>query len=202
MKQTLIIDVSPRGQESASRKVASKVEARIQAQYPTAKIIRRDLVRQSVPHLDSVTLKAISTKDAEESQRLKESATLSDELTGELLASDLLVIATPMWNFGIPSLLKAWIDLVVRPGKTFSYTQDGVLGLAKGKKAILVLASGGVFTEGPWQSWDFVEPYLRKILSFIGIDSVQTVRAEGMNIPPLALNAVSDAERVVESLAI
>jgi FMN-dependent NADH-azoreductase len=77
-----------------------------------------------------------------------------------------------------------------------------VLGLAKGKKAILVLASGGVFTEGPWQSWDFVEPYLRKILSFIGIDRVQTVRAEGMNIPPLANSAVPNAERAVETLTL
>jgi FMN-dependent NADH-azoreductase len=73
---------------------------------------------------------------------------------------------------------------------------------SEGKKAILVLASGGVFTEGPWQSWDFVEPYLRKILSFIGIESVQTVRAEGMNIPPLADSAVPNAEKTVESLAL
>ena len=88
-----------------------------------------------------------------------------------------------MWNFGIPSALKAWIDLVVRPGRTFRYADGGVLGLAKGKRAILVLASGGVFTEGPWRPWDFVEPYLRQILGFIGIVDVQTVRAEGMTSP-------------------
>jgi FMN-dependent NADH-azoreductase len=117
-----------------------------------------------------------------------------------VLASDLLVIATR--NFCIPSSLKAWVDLVVRPGKTFSYMNDGVFGLAKGKKAILVLASGGVFIEGPWKSWDFVEPYLRKILSFIGIDKVQTVRAEGMNSRPLADSAVPKAERAVETLAL
>ena len=162
----------------------------------------RDLVDDNLPHFDGVTLKPISTKDAAEAQNLKESATLSDKLTDELLASDILVIATPTWNFGIPTSLKAWVDLVVRPGKTFSYTNDGVLGLAKGKKAILVLASGGVFTEGSWKSWDFVEPYLRKILSFIGIDSVQTVRAEGMNIRPLADGAVPKAERAVETLAL
>jgi FMN-dependent NADH-azoreductase len=202
MKQILIVDVSPRGPESASRKVARKLEERLQTEYPSAEIIHRDLVNDDVPHLDSVTLKAISTKDATEARRLRKSASLSDKLTNELLASDLLVIATPTWNFGIPSLLKAWIDLVVRPGKTFKYTDSGVLGLAKGKKAILVLASGGVLTEGPWKSWDFVEPYLRKILSLIGIDSVQTVRAEGMNIPPLADSAVPKAERAVETLAL
>jgi FMN-dependent NADH-azoreductase len=112
------------------------------------------------------------------------------------------VIATPMWNFGIPSALKAWIDLVVRPGKTFQYAGDGVVGLAKNKKAILVLASGGVFTEGPWRPWDFVEPYLRQILGFIGIVDVQTVRAEGMNIPPLAPSAVPNANKAVDELAL
>ncbi len=202
MEQILIVEVSPRGPESASRKVTRKLEERLKAEYPSAEIIHRDLVSDSLPHLDGVTLKVISTKDAAEAQKLKQSASLSDKLTDELLASDLLVIATPTWNFSIPSSLKAWIDLVVRPGKTFSYTNDGVLGLARGKKAILVLASGGVFTEGPWQSWDFVDPYLRKILSFIGIDSVQTVRAEGINIPPLADSAVPNAERAVETLAL
>ena len=74
--------------------------------------------------------------------------------------------------------------------------------LAKGKKAILVLASGGVFTEGPWKSWDFVEPYLRQILGFIGIEDVQTVRAEGMNIPLLAIHAVPNGKKAVEALVI
>jgi FMN-dependent NADH-azoreductase len=107
-----------------------------------------------------------------------------------------------MWNFGIPSALKAWIDLVVRPGRTFQYSDSGVLGLAKNKKAILVLASGGVFTEGPWRSWDFVEPYLRQILSFIGIVDVQTIRIEGMNIPPLAATAVLKAHQAVGELSL
>jgi FMN-dependent NADH-azoreductase len=164
--------------------------------------VQRDLAVEHLPHLDLTTLTAISTKDPKEAARLKEAAHQSDELTDELLLSDLLVISTPMWNFGIPSALKAWIDLVVRPGRTFQYTANGVDGLAKNKKAILVLASGGVFTEGPWRSWDFVEPYLRQILGFIGIQEVQTVRAQGMNIPALAGNAVAQAKLDVEKLAL
>lgn len=107
-----------------------------------------------------------------------------------------------MWNFGMPSSLKAWIDHVVRAGRTFQYAGAGVEGLAKGKKAILVLASGGVFTEGPWKEWDTVEPYLRQILGFIGITDVQTVRAEGMNIPALAPQAVPDGEKTIGILAL
>jgi len=197
-----MIDVSPRGVESASRTVADTLATRLVARYPSAKLIRRDLAAEALPHLDGTTLRAITTRDLTEAEGLTAVAHQSDALTDELLASDLLVIATPMWNFGIPSALKAWIDLVVRPGRTFQYADGAVLGLAKDKKAILVLASGGVFTEGPWRPWDYVEPYLRQILGFIGIAAVQTVRVEGMNIPDLAAHAVPKARADVEALAL
>jgi FMN-dependent NADH-azoreductase len=202
VNQILIVESSPRGAESASRKLTEKLRERREMRYPEATIIERDLVKDKLPHLDQLTLKAISTKDPIEAEALKEAAHLSDRLVDELMLSDLLVIACPMWNFGIPSSIKAWIDHVVRAGRTFNYIGAGVEGLAKGKKAILVLASGGVFSEGPWKSWDTVEPYLRQILGFIGIDDVQTVRAEGMNIPPLAVHAVPNGEKAVEALAI
>jgi FMN-dependent NADH-azoreductase len=202
MRQILIVESSPRGTESASRKLTSKVRERLEIQYPEARVIERDLVKDELPHLDQSTLKAMTTQDPVETASLKEAVCLSDQLIDELLLSDLLVIACPMWNFGIPSSLKAWIDHVVRAGKTFNYAGAGVEGLAKGKKAILVLASGGVFSEGPWKSWDSVEPYLRQILRFIGIEDVQTVRAEGMNIPPLAVHGVPNGEMAVDALVI
>ncbi|MDR3508713.1 MAG: NAD(P)H-dependent oxidoreductase [Caulobacteraceae bacterium] len=202
MKNILMITVSPRGKDSASRAVADTLAARLADLHPSARLVRRDLAAEPPPHLDEITLKAISTKDPAEAERLKTAARQSDQLTEELLAADLLVIATQMWNFGIPSALKAWIDLVVRPGRTFQYSNGGVLGLAKDKQAILVLASGGVFTEGPWRAWDFVEPYLRQILGFIGIGDVRTVRVEGMNIPELAINAASKANKAVEALVL
>jgi FMN-dependent NADH-azoreductase len=202
MKRILIVEASPRGSESASRKLTDKLRERLEMRYPEATIIERDLVKDEVPHLDESTLKAMTTRDPVEAESLKGALHLSDKLTEELLSSDLLVIASPMWNFGIPSSLKAWIDHVVRAGKTFNYTGAGVEGLAKGKKAILVLASGGVFSAGPWKPWDMVEPYLRQILGFIGIDDVQTVRAEGMNIPSLAIYAVPNGEKAIEALVI
>ena len=183
MKKVLMIEVSPRGKDSASRVVADSLAARLIHLYPFATLLRRDLAAEQLPHLDEVTLRAISTKDLSEAERLKVAAHQSDQLTDELLESDLLVVATPVWNFGIPSALKGWIDLIVRPGRTFQYSDSGLLGLAKNKKAILIVASGGVFTEGPWRPRDLVEPYLRQILGFIGIMDVQTVRIEGMNIP-------------------
>lgn len=182
--------------------MADTLVARLCSLYPSAKLVRHDFVTERLPHLDGTTLRAISTKNPDEAVRLHEAARLSDALTDELLASDLLVIATPMWNFGIPSALKTWIDLVVRHGKTFEYAEGGVLELAKDKRAILVIASGGVFTDGPWQSWDYVEPYLCQILGFIGITDVQTVRAQGVNIPDLAPDAVPKAKKAVAELAL
>ena len=202
MKQILMIEASPRGEDSASRAVADTLAGRLAGLYPAAKLVRRDLSAEPPPHLDAISLRAISTKDPDEAERLKAAAGLSDQLTDELLAADLLVIATPMWNFGIPSVLKAWIDLVVRSDRTFRYDGAGVLGLATGKKAILVLASGGVFSEGPWRPWDFVEPYLRQILGFIGMVDVQTVRVEGTNIPALAADAVPRANEAVAALSL
>lgn len=200
MKSALIIEVSPRGKESASRSVAGKLIAQLSDLYPSAKLVRRDLSVERLPHLDEFTLRAISTRDPVEARGLKDATYQSDQLTDELLQADLIVIATPMWNFGIPSSLKAWIDLVVRPGRTFQYADSGVVGLATGKRAILVLASGGVFSEGPWRSWDFVEPYLRQILHFIGITDVQAVRVEGMNLSLLAADAVAKANASVGEL--
>ena len=200
MNQILIVEASPRGPESLSRAVSRTLALRLRAKFPEARLVYRDLTESAIPHPDAGTIKAIASKNPEEAFPGHASARLSDECTEELQSSDLLVIATPMWNFSIPSALKAWIDLVVRPGRTFAYTEAGVQGLAKVKRAILIVASGGVFTEGSWKPWDFAEPYLRRILSFIGIEDVQTVRAEGSNIPPLAGFTLPNAERAVAQL--
>lgn len=202
MTQILIIESSPRGAESASHRLTGKLRERLRALYPEARFLEHDLAKDDLPHLDYSTVRAIFTKDKAEAKSLKEVLRLSDQLTEEVLSSDLLIIASPMWNFGLPSSLKAWIDHIVRPGKTFRYAGAGVEGLARGKKAILVLASGGIFTEGPWKSWDTVEPYLRQILGFIGITDVQTVRAEGMNIPALAPHAIPAGQKIIETLAL
>lgn len=202
MKRILIIESSPRGAESASRHLTDTLRQRLKSLYPDASFVERDLAADPLPHLDYQTVKGISTKDKAEAESLKNALRLSNELSEELLSSNLLVIASPMWNFGLPSSLKAWIDHVVRAGKAFNYAGAGVEGLAKGKKAILVLASGGVFSEGPWKSWDTVEPYLRMILGFIGIDDVQTVRAQGMNIPGLSAHAIPNGEKAIEALAL
>lgn len=161
--------VSPKDSDSGSRKSIQSLSARIEAGFPEAKIVQRDLAKDKIPDMDYSSLKAVSSKDPVEAPANKESARLSDQLTDELLASDLLVIATPMWNFGIPSLLKAWIDFVVRAGRTFNYTKNGVIGLAKIKKRSWCWLRAVCSLTGLGKPWDFVEPYLRAVLGFIGI---------------------------------
>ncbi|PZP56370.1 MAG: hypothetical protein DI586_03965 [Micavibrio aeruginosavorus] len=127
---------------------------------------------------------------------------LSNQLIDELMASDTLVIEVPMYNFSIPSVLKAWIDHVARQGKTFAYSAAGPEGLAKGKRAILVLGSGGVYSEGPAKTMEHTESYLRILLGFIGITDVEAIYIEGVGMgPDKAAEALEKATQRANALA-
>lgn len=195
MHQILLVEASPRRVVSASRAAADHLVAKIAARHPAAMLIRRDLAAQPLPQPDAAMLAALVAPEP------SEASALSDTLVAELLASNCLVIATPLWNFGIPAALKAWIDLVVRAGKTFNYTAEGITGIAQGKRAYVLVASGGVFSEGPWAEWDGAVPYLRRILGFIGITEVEVIRLEGLNIPDLAGQAIPKAMAQIDQLA-
>lgn len=192
MKNILIVESSPMAEGSHSRKATRRLESQLRAKYPEAKIVHRDLASSPIPHLDADVVKAFAAGG--------KAAELSDLLNAELLASDLVVIASPMWNFGVPSSLKAWIDHVVRPGKAFAFTEKGPVGLVRGKRAILVTAAGGFYLDGPMKAMDFVEPYLRAVLRFIGIEDVQSVRVEGTAVSAAAAGAA--AEKSLELVAI
>ena len=200
MKKILIVDSSPMAERSQTRKITRKVEDRLRTKYPRAEFSHRDLAQTEIPHLTSATITAFMSGDKDPG--LKIAAALSDELIEELLASYLVVIASPMWNFGVPSSLKAWVDHVVRAGKTFSFNHKGRVGLASGKKVILITSAGGIYSEEPMKRSDFLEPYLRLILGFIGIKDIQSIRVEGVAIPTMAANAIPNAEKAVEQLSI
>lgn len=177
-KNILIVDSSPLGDASASRKLTRETAATFQG----AAITHRDLDADPLPHLSAETVAAFFTPPDTRSAALKDAIRRSDAETDLLLAADILVIGAPMWNFGIPSALKAWIDHIVRAGRTFSFSAGGAFeGLARNKKAIIVIASGGYYGEPPMKAMDHVEPYLRDVLGFIGITDVTFVRAEGQS---------------------
>lgn len=179
MSQVLVIESSARQQDSVSRALTAQFITQWQAAHPADHIQVRDLARDPVPHLDSTLLGGWMTPGDQQSEAEKAALARSNELTQELLAADVLVLAAPMYNFAIPSTLKAWLDHVLRAGMTFKYTETGPQGLLTGKRAFVLTARGGVYAGSPL---DHQEPYLRQALAFIGIHEVEFIHAEGLNM--------------------
>jgi FMN-dependent NADH-azoreductase len=177
----LHIDSSILGEASASRTLTREIVAQVQSGQPGVALTYRDLAAQELPHLSRAVL---AQADATEAAR--DAAALD-----EFMAADVIVIGAPIYNFSIPSQLKAWIDRVVVAGKTFRYTAAGPEGLTRGKKVIVALARGGVHTPGT--APEFGESYLRFLFAFLGIDDVSFVRAQGLGISPQQRTAAMDA---------
>ena len=192
MSHILLITSSPRV-ESYSTKVARWLAEKLASRSPDSTVVVRDLTREPLPHIDDrfVVARALAPNNLTTLQRA--ALTVSDTLLKELFAADTIIIAAGMINFGIPSNLKAYIDYIVRPGVTFKYSEKGPEGLIKGKKLYLVLARGGVYTQGPMQQLNFQDPYLRTTLGFIGLSDIEVFTVEGVAFGPEA------AERAVRA---
>ncbi|EGQ9233121.1 TPA: FMN-dependent NADH-azoreductase [Vibrio alginolyticus] len=162
------------------------------------KLTVRDLAANPLPVLDFAVATALrATEDLSQEQQAV--VDLSDTLIEEVKAADTLVIAAPMYNFTIPTQLKNWIDLIARAGVTFKYTENGVQGLIKGKKAIVVTTRGGIHKDSPT---DNVTPYLRTVLGFVGITDVEFVYAEALNMgEDAAAKGISEAQSQLATMA-
>ena len=171
----LEINASARQEGSISRRLVRDLLEALQDRYPGIHVTRRD-VAAGLPFVDETWVGANFTPEEERSSADRKTLALSDELVSELEAADILVIGAPIYNFAIPATLKAWIDMVARARKTFRYTDSGVEGLLKGKRAFVIVPSGGVPIGS---SVDFATPYLRHALSFIGITDVEFIGAQG-----------------------
>jgi FMN-dependent NADH-azoreductase len=201
MTNILILDSAATGPASISHKLTDGLAAAIRRRNPAARIVRRDIGADPIPHLDGETTAAIRGGEAE-TAAAREAVALSDRLIAELKAADLIVIGAPMYNFGMPSTLKAWFDHVLRAGITFRYSAAGPEGLIKGKKAIVVETRGGLYSEGPAAAMDSQEPHLRTMLGFMGIDDVTFVRAEKLGFgPEAAAAAIGAAATELDRLA-
>ncbi len=181
----LHIDSSITGANSISRQISAEVVAAWRAKDPTLQVTYRDLEREKLPHLDSRLLGAAFAGWTSDDASIAPEVATSAAMLQEFLDADVVVIGAPMYNFAISSQLKAWIDRLLIGGKTFRYTEAGPVGLAGGKKVIIVSSRGGLYTPGmPNEALDFQERYLRAALGFIGIDDVEVVRAEGVAVGP------------------
>jgi FMN-dependent NADH-azoreductase len=189
MANVLYINSSVRSTGSLSRQLTAEFIAKWQANHPGDRIVERDLAANPVPHLTEEMLGAFFTAPDQRTPAQAQTVQVSDELVDELLAADVIVIGAPMYNFSVPSGLKAYIDHIARAGRTFKYTEKGPVGLVEGKKVYVFTTSGGVYTEGPAAAYDFLATYLRAVLGFLGITDIQFVRAEGV---ALGEQAVAD----------
>ena len=195
MKNILLILGSPRDRASYSHQIGRRIVDDLKSHYPSAKVVVRNLAKEPLPDVGEAFVTGRVLAQDKRSAAEAEALALSDVLVAELMAADVLVLATPMHNFGISAAVKAWIDQIVRPGVTFSYSDKGPIGLVKDKKAVLVLARGGIYAEGPMKQYDFQEPYLRTVLGFIGITDIDVVRIEGVALGDDAVrNAVTSAK--------
>ena len=180
MATLLKFDSSPMGPHSVSRKLASKFADSWQKLHPAGKVIARDLTLLDLPAVNGFWVGAAYTSAEARTPEQNQALATSDTLIADLQQADEYVFGVPMHNFGIPSTLKLWIDQIVRVGKTFSYTANGPVGLLTGKKATLLIASGGVYSPGSaMASIDFVSPYLKTVFRCIGISDVNIIAAEG-----------------------
>lgn len=199
MKRILQIVSSPRGAASYSNQLGQAIIDQLQAAHPGSTVQTIDLSEQHYPHLSAAQLNSFFTPEEARTSEHHHLTRHSDEAAANVLAADILVICAPVWNFNIPSALKAWLDHIIRSGITFRYGTDGPVGLVQNKKAYIALASGGVFSEGPYTVFDFAVPYLKAVFAFIGLTDVQVVRVEGTAIPGLQDTAL---EKAISSITI
>lgn len=194
MKNVLAIYSSITGSNSVTNTLAKNWVSN-----QDASVVERDLSENPIPHLDGMTVGAFFTPADQHSEEQAELVKLSEQLISELEAADTLVISAPMYNFGIPSTLKAWIDQVARAGRTFQYTETGPVGLLTGKKAVVVTARGGMYKES---GFDFQIPFVKQFLGFVGITDIEVIYAEGVAMGDEAKqDSVANAEKALEAIS-
>ncbi|OQS37740.1 FMN-dependent NADH-azoreductase [Chromobacterium haemolyticum] len=193
----LHLDSSILAANSVSRQLTAVVADTLRQRHANVETSYRDLASQPIAHLSGEIIGANFTAEADWTATQRSEAALSNELIEEFLAADVVVIGAPMYNFSIPSQLKAWVDRVAASGRTFKYTENGPVGLAGGKKVIVVSSRGGVYSTEQGQLMDFQEDYLKTVVGFLGVNDVAFIRAEAVNMGEdkraTAIHAAKDA---------
>ncbi len=185
MKKILQITSSINNENSLSTKLSESITEKLLTEFTDSTVTKRNLSTNPVQHLNALEISAFHTSPENRTEEQTTAVKTSDELISEINESDIIVIGVPFYNFGIPSVLKSWIDHIARAGVTFKYSERGVEGLLKNKKVYLAISSGGVYSEGMMKSMDFTEPYLRTVLGFVGLTDVTTFRVEGIAYPEI-----------------
>lgn len=181
MSKTLLeVDSSPLGAGSVSRQLAREFVRIWKNANPDGRVVTRDLNATEIAPIDAAWIAAAYTPEEQQTPAQRALLKQSEQLIAELKSADEYVFGVPMHNFSVPSVLKLWIDQIARVNKTFSYATGNPEGLLKGKKATVLVSSGGKYDQGTaMASWNFVEPYLRTVLAFLGVSDVSFITAGG-----------------------
>jgi FMN-dependent NADH-azoreductase len=191
MPKLLHIDSSPLYGQSVSRQLTDAFVTQWKSSHPDGTVVYRDLNAMQIPPINAEWVGAVYTPEAARTSQQKQLLSLSDSLLAELEQADEYVFGVPMHNFGVPSVLKLWIDQIARVGKTFSYADGKPKGLIIGKKATFIVATGGIYdAQTQMASFNFVEPYLRSLFGFLGLTDVTFLTAGGT----MALNHGQDRD--------
>lgn len=197
----LHIDSSVLNDNSVSRKLTRTVVDQWRQVHPRVEVAYRDLAVEAPNHLSAAILGAGFVEPEQRSPLQRDEVACGETLLAEFLAADVIVLGAPMYNFSIPSQLKAWLDRVLVRGRTFKYTESGAVGLAGGKQAVIVSSRGGVYSEGsPAHVMDHQETYLKVALGFMGVTDVTVIRAEGVNMPEKREQAIAAAHNQIRRL--
>lgn len=195
MSKILVIRSAATGEASVSNAL---IDAYLAA-HPEATVTVRDLDADPVPHINSASLAGIG-RQASEGAQFAATRAMQDELIGEVFDADVIVMGLPVYNFGMPSTLKAWFDYVARAGSTFQYTAEGPEGLVKGKRAIIAQSRAGKYDDAT--GFPYALPHTKSLLGFIGVTDVTTVTAEGMAFgAEAAAAAIAAAKAEIAALA-
>jgi FMN-dependent NADH-azoreductase len=185
MKILNIISSPVKDQFSASTTLGNAIVRKLQEKYTKSIVNVRNIAQNPLPHLEEIQMISFFTADEKRTPQQKEALKVSDKIVAEVMNADIIVINVPMYNFGISSNLKAWLDHLIRKDLTFQHTPSGIQGIVDGKKVYLAISTGGIYSEGPRKQLDFTENYLTSVLGFIGIHDVTTFRIEAQSKPDL-----------------
>lgn len=199
MSKLLHIDSSGRGSTSVTQSLTAYFAKKWQEANPQATIIHRNLGDSDLQFVNAEIVAAYYTPEDQQTPEQKNLLAQSNVLLSEIFDADTYVFGVPMYNFGVPAVFKAYIDLIARAGKTFSYDNGRPKGLLTNKKAFIITASGGAYDAEPMKSFDFVEPYLRAVLGFLGVTDITFIKAHGSN-PETIATTTEQAMKSVDQL--
>lgn len=199
MKQLLRIDSSVFGDQGVSSQLADQLTAKLTQQHQGLRVVQRSFSSQAIPHVDGHQITALMTPADQRSAEQQQQVDFADQLIAEVRNADAIILSAPMYNFQVPSMLKAWFDHLARAGETFKYTENGPVGLLQDKPVYVITTRGGIHRN---QATDTIESFVTTMLGFIGFTQVEMIFAEGLNLGDDARQqAISAAEQQIARIA-